>query len=233
MPAVFMHLHAYGDTTFETRKWHLNVSGIQSETPAGYSHVSPDSSQKNFFALKSNMLYDAALIPNLGMEFYVGKNISIYGEWMYAWWDRESRHRYWRIYGGDLGLRWWFGKKAHAKPLTGHHLGIYGGIFTFDFEFGDTGYLGGKPHGTLRDRCLVNAGVEYGYALPVAKRLNIDFSIGLGYLGGHYIKYFPFDNEYFRDKEYKIRFFGPTKAEISLVWLIGHGNTNHRKGGGK
>ncbi|MGI6864290.1 DUF3575 domain-containing protein, partial [Bacteroides sp. KG156] len=31
--------------------------------------------------------------------------------------------------------------------------------------------------------------------------------------------------------------FGPTKAEISLVWLIGYGNTNSRKnskkGGGR
>ena len=233
MSAVFLTVYAYGDTTFEQREWGLHISAGSSEASDSYGYVSPDPLHKNYFALKSNMLYDAALIPNIGMEFYLGKNLSIYGDWMYAWWDRESRHRYWRIYGGDLGLRWWFGNKAHAKPLTGHHLGIYGGIFTFDFEFGDTGYLGGKPHGTLWDQWLVNAGIEYGYSLPVAKRLNIDFSIGLGYIGGNYIKYFPFDNQYFREKEYKMRFFGPTKAEISLVWLIGRGNTNNRKGGDK
>ncbi|MDE6548579.1 MAG: DUF3575 domain-containing protein [Muribaculaceae bacterium] len=187
---------------------------------------------KNFYmAVKTNMLYDAALVPNIGAEFYLGKNISLYGEWMYAWWDNNNRHRYWRVYGGDLGLRWWFGKKAHAKPLTGHHLGIYGGILTFDFETGDTGYLGGKPGGTLWDRWLLNTGVEYGYSLPVGKHINIDFSIGLGYMGGNYIKYYPFDNDYYFDKEYKMHYFGPTKAEISLVWLIGRGNTNVRKGG--
>ncbi|MDE7346595.1 MAG: DUF3575 domain-containing protein [Muribaculaceae bacterium] len=189
---------------------------------------------KSFYMdVRTNMLYDAALVPNLGAEFYIGKNLSVYGEWMYAWWDNETSHRSWRIYGGDLGLRWWFGRKAHAKPLTGHHLGVYYGILTFDFATGDNGYLGGKPNGTLWDRWLINTGLEYGYSLPVGKRLNIDFSIGLGYMGGNYIKYFPFDNDYYRDKEYKMHFFGPTKAEISLVWLIGRGNDNSRKGGGR
>ena len=184
-----------------------------------------------YMAVKTNMLYDAALIPNIGAEFYIGKDFSVYGEWMYAWWDNDSRHRYWRAYGGDLGARWWFGRKAHAKPLSGHHVGIYCGLLTFDIEFGNHGYMGGKPGGTLWDRCLINSGIEYGYSLPVANRLNIDFSIGLGYLGGNYIKYFPFDNDYYREKEIKMRYFGPTKAEISLVWLLGRGNTNKRKGG--
>lgn len=186
-----------------------------------------------YMAVKTNMLYDAALIPNLGAEFYLGKNVSLYGEWMYAWWDNNSKHRYWRLYGGDLGLRWWFGKKAHSKPLTGHHLGIYGGIVTFDFETGDTGYMGGKPGGTLWDRWLLYTGVEYGYSIPVGKRLNIDLSIGIGCITGNYIKYFPFDNDYYFDKEYHMLNFGPTKAEISLVWLIGRGNTNAKKGGDK
>ncbi|MDE6289980.1 MAG: DUF3575 domain-containing protein, partial [Muribaculaceae bacterium] len=191
-----------------------------------------DIEPKHFhMSIKTNMLYDAVLVPNLGAEFYLGKDISIYGEWMYAWWDKDRSHLYWRVYGGDLGLRWWFGKKAHAKPLTGHHLGVFGGILTFDFEIGDTGYLGGKPRGTIWDRWILNTGIEYGYSMPIGKRLNIDFSIGLGYMGGKYIKYYPFDNDYYFDKEFHMHYFGPTKAEISLVWLIGRGNANSRKGG--
>ena len=91
--------------------------------------------------------------------------------------------------------------------------------------------MGGKPGGTLWDRCLVNSGIEYGYSLPIGKHLNIDFSIGVGYLTGKYIKYFPFDNDYYSKSEYNMRFLGPTKAEISLVWLIDKGNINNRKGG--
>ena len=182
-------------------------------------------------ALKTNMLFDAALVPNLGAEFYLGGNLSLCGEWMYAWWDNNHRHRFWRTYGGDLGLRWWFGRKAHANPLSGHHLGIYGGILTFDVEIGDKGYLGGKPGGTLWDRWLTVTGIEYGYSLPVGKRINIDFSIGFGYMGGNYIKYYPFDNDYYFDKEYRMRHFGPTKAEISLVWILGRINRSVEKGG--
>ena len=196
-----------------------------------YIDTDTDAKKTFYMDIRTNMLYDIAAVPNIGAEFYVGKNISVYGNWMYGWWDNDARHRYWRIYGGELGARLWLGRKAHAKPLSGHHIGVYGGLLTFDFEWGDTGYMGGLPGGTLWDRSLVNAGIEYGYSLPVSNRLNIDFSIGLGYLGGYYIKYFPFDNEYYRQKEYKLRFFGPTKLEVSLVWLIGRGNHNNRKGG--
>ena len=195
------------------------------------THDRTETKRSFYMDLRTNMLYDIAAVPNIGAEFYVGKNISVYGNWQYGWWSNDARHRYWRIYGGELGARWWFGSKADAKPLTGHHIGIYGGLLTFDFEWGDTGYMGGSPGGTLWDRSIVNAGIEYGYSLPVSRRLNIDFSIGLGYLGGNYIKYFPFDNDYYRQKEYKMRFFGPTKLEVSLVWLIGRDNYNKRKGG--
>ena len=65
----------------------------------------------------------------------------------------------------------------------------------------------------------------------MARRLNIDFGIGIGYLGGEYKEYKPIDNHYVWQATKKRHWFGPTKAEISLVWLIGRGNTNKGKGG--
>ncbi len=184
-----------------------------------------------YMDLRTNMLFDALLLPNIGAEFYVGKNLSIIGNWMYGWWDKDRLHRYWRAYGSDLGLRWWFGKKAHEKPLTGHHIGIYGGVVTYDFEFGGRGYMGGRPSHNLWDRCNYLAGIEYGYSLPVARRLNIDFTIGIGYLGGKLLEYVPKDNHYVWQKTEHLSWIGPTKAEISLVWLIGCDNYNVKKGG--
>lgn len=181
-----------------------------------------------YMGIKTNMLFDALAVPNIGAEFYLGKNMSIVGNWMYGWWKTDRRHRYWRIYGGDLALRYWFGKAAHEKPLTGHHVGVYGGIVTYDFEWGGTGYMGGIPRGTLWDRCNHYFGLEYGYSHPIGRRLNIDFTIGLGYLGGEYQVYDPVDKCYVYRETRRRHYWGPTKAEISLVWLIGRGNYNKK-----
>lgn len=158
--------------------------------------VSPETSKPFYMALKTNMLYDVLAVPNIGVEFYLGKNWSISGNWMYGWWKKNSSHRYWRIYGGDLAVRYWLGKKANEKPLTGHHIGIYGQAFTYDFEWGGKGYMGGEPGGTLWAKTNYATGVEYGYSLPVANRLNIDFTLGVGYWGGKYYEYIPLDGHY-------------------------------------
>ena len=184
-----------------------------------------------YMGIKTNMLYDALALPSIGVEFYLGKEWSIAGNWTYGWWDKNSAHRYWRAYGGDIAVRRWFGKAAKEKPLTGHHLGIYAGVVTYDFEFGGKGYLGGLPGKTLWDRCNYMAGVEYGYSLPIARRLNIDFTLGIGYLWGKMIEYKPYGNEYVWQNTKRVNRIGPTKAEVSLVWLIGCDNYNRRKGG--
>ncbi|MCM1452452.1 MAG: DUF3575 domain-containing protein [Clostridium sp.] len=185
-----------------------------------------------YMDIRTNMLYDALALPNIGVEFYLGKNFSIGANWMYGWWKTDKHHRYWRAYGGEIFGRWWFGRKAQAKPLQGHHLGLYAQLYTYDFEWGGTGEMGGKPGGTLWDKYLWGVGFEYGYSLPVAKRLNIDFSIGLGYTTGLYHKYKPIDDHYVWQSTHRRKYFGPTKLEVALVWLIGRGNVNE-KGGAK
>ncbi|MDE7160939.1 MAG: DUF3575 domain-containing protein [Muribaculaceae bacterium] len=184
-----------------------------------------------YMSIGTNLLYDAAALPTVRVEFYLGHDWSVGGNWTYGWWDSNRLHRYWRAYGGDLAIRRWFGRQAAEKPLTGHHAGVYAGIVTYDFEWGGTGYMGGLPEKTLWDRCNYMAGIEYGYSLPVARRLNLDFTIGIGCLWGKYIKYDPVDGYYQYRSTHNLRWFGPTKAEVSLVWLIGRGNYNKGKGG--
>lgn len=176
-----------------------------------------------YMAVKTNMLYDLGLVPNVGVEFYLGKNFSVAGNWMYSWWKSDKKAWYWRTYGGDLAFRYWFGKAAKEKPLTGHHVGLYGQIVTYDFEAGGRGYLG--------DRWSYGAGLEYGYSLPIAKRLNIDFDLGVGYLGGEFKEYLPIDGHYVWQATKRRHWFGPTKLEVSLTWLLGRGNINKGKGG--
>ncbi len=187
-----------------------------------------------YMDVRSNLLYDALALPNIGAEFYIGKNFSIGGNWMYAWWSKSSRNRFWRAYGGELFGRWWFGNAAKRKPLTGHHLGFYGQVYIYDFEWEGNGRMGGKPGGNLWEEPMWGLGLEYGYSLPVSRRINIDFSVGIGYTTGYYHKYKPVDKtHYVWLSTGRRRWFGPTKAEISLVWLIGKDNYNRpseRKG---
>ena len=192
----------------------------------------PSTSPNRYFALKTNMLYDALAVPNIGVEFSLGKRWSLAADWMYGWWNNDSRHRYWRVYGGGITLRKWLGAKAQEKPLQGHHIGLNAQVLTYDFEFGGKGYMGGEPGGTLWDRMNYAIGAEYGYSLPVARRLNIDFGITVGYLGGRYYEYIPLDGHYVWQSTKQRHWVGPTKAEISLVWLLGHGNFNSKKKGG-
>lgn len=193
----------------------------------------PDPQKPFYMDLRTNMLYDALLLPSIGVEICLGKDWSVMANWTYGWWSRNRSHRYWRAYGGDLGVRKWFGSAAKQKPLTGHHLGVYGQIFTYDFENGGRGYMGGKPGATLWDKMNYAFGFEYGYSLPIASRLNIDFSIGIGYWGGIYHEYLPIDDCYVWQKTSHRHWLGPTKAEVSLVWLLGRDNRNMKKGGAR
>ena len=191
--------------------------------PEPATEATPAYTRPFYMSISTNALYNLALIPNIGVEFYLGKNWSIDANWHYAWWKSDKRYRYWRTYGGDLALRKWFGKKAAQKPLTGHHAGLYGQMLTYDFEWGGRGYLA--------DRWSYAAGIEYGYSLPIASRLNLDFNIGLGYHWGEYKEYLPIDDHYVWQATKNRKYMGPTKAEISLIWLIGNGNYNSKKGG--
>lgn len=175
-------------------------------------------------ALKTNLLYDAALVPNIGIEFHLGRRWSLGGNWMYAWWKQDKNNYSWRGYGGELDLRKYFGRKSAERALSGHHFGIYFQGATYDIGVGKKANLSKLSYG---------AGIEYGYSLPVTRSLNIDFGIGAGYFGG---KYEVYEHRNSRDEwiaTNRRHWFGPTKLEISLVWIIGRGNYNVKKEGDK
>lgn len=202
--------------------------------PAIPSQVNPAQEpppSASYFALKSNLLYDALLVPNLSLEASIGSGWTLGAGGMLAWWSKDAKHRYWRIYGGDLEIRKYFGTLAKSKPLQGHHLGIYGDFLTYDFEFGAKGY---------QSKATYAAGIKYGYSHPIANRLNLDFALGIGYLHSNYKTYVPRDGCYVYQETKKRKWLGPTQAEISLVWQLGKGNTNskgkgntNKKKGGK
>lgn len=189
--------------------------------------ISSEKKHKSFiFAIKSNLLYDALVIPNIGAEFQLGKNWSLAGTYWYTWFRNNHTHHYWRTYGGELEGRKYLtlhkktdkeseDKNAAYKgkrPFTGWHVGGLAQLFTYDFEFGGRGNLSYISYAV---------GVEGGYSHPVSRRLNLDFALALGYLGGKYKDYVPDRGCYVWIANKQRRWIGPVKAEVSLVWLIG------------
>ena len=189
--------------------------------------VAPDT--QAIFALKTNLLYDALLVPNIGLEAYLGKGFSLSANGHYAWWNTESW--FWRTYGGEVAVRKYFGKAAKKQNLTGHHLGLFGSVILYDFlAFGNKGYMSGHPGENLIDRPTYTAGVEYGYSLPIGRRLNLDFVLGVGYQTGQFNEYKHQNYCYVWQAFKKQRYIGPTKAEITLTWLLGN-RAKKQKGG--
>ncbi len=206
-----------------------HLSAGQSDTGAGNSGMQEidkaGSSRWIKFFIGTNLLYDAALTPNISAGIYLGNRVTVYADWMYAWWSKRDRRRYWRVYGGDIEARVQLGGGRSLSPFAGHHIGIYASIVTYDFQFG-------WDHiGVIGDKYNYAAGISYGYTLPVTRRLNIDFSIGVGYMWGRYMKHTPIDDHDVWISTHNRRWFGPTRAEIGLHWLIGPENTNTWKGG--
>ena len=187
------------------------------------------------YALRTNMLYDAALIPNVGIEVCMGKRWTVGLDWFYTWFSSDNRHRYWQAYGGYLGVRKYFGgqrSKVEGQnsqlsivncQFTGHHLGAYILGMTYDVEWGGKGYQAAKFG--------FGGGIEYGYSKMISRKFALDFSLGVGFQDGEYKEYEPANDgtgHYIWLATKKRHWWGPTKAEISLKWLIGN-----KKGGGR
>lgn len=167
---------------------------------------------KNHTSLSTNMLFDVVLIPNIAAEFSILPKMSLSAGWMYSWWSMKSSDIFWRIYGGDITARYWFGKKSHNRRLTGHHIGIYGQALVYDFD------LGGQAQ--LTDGWNYAAGLEYGHSFAISKNLNIDVYAGVGLLTGKYKDYSNADDHYIWQISVKRSTLFPTKLGASLVWIL-------------
>ncbi|NDW18407.1 DUF3575 domain-containing protein [Dysgonomonas sp. 216] len=186
--------------------------------------ICPPKVKRSFvMAIKNNLIYDAALLPNLAIEIPFGHNynwsVGIEGNW--SWWNTNANSYYYhRIQIAGVELRRWFGNRT-GNPLNGWFVGAYGYGGTYDIRLfteknSDEGQLSNWSY---------SGGLTFGYAMPIAKRFNLEFGLGVGYLGGRYHKYtvgaceeciFPWQSTHQRS------YIGLTKANISLVWLIGN-----------
>lgn len=170
-------------------------------------------SHKGIIGIRTNGLYDAVAVPNLGIDMYVSKAVSVGVNWMYSWWNSDRIHRYWRTYGGDVHADYWFDP---TLLWSGHHVGVYAQMGTYDFEWKGVGYQGPK--------WTWGGGLSYGYSVWLSNHFSLDFNLGLGYAQGKRYEYTPglsSDKKYYLDKTKTMHWVGPTKLEVSLIWKLG------------
>ncbi len=165
-------------------------------------------------AIKTNLLYDAILMPSLEVEYRIDDRWSVAVEGSVAWWKRDSRHKYYQIATILPEGRYWFGTK---KPWHGHYVGVFAGGSWYDLENGARGYKGE----------FFATGVSYGYMFPIGRSLSIEAGLGVGFLHTTYEEYLPIDGHYVYQQTSRTNWFGPVKVKLALVWRL----WNDKKGG--
>lgn len=165
------------------------------------------------FAVHTNVLYDAMLLPTLGVEWRANRDLGIKLDGSLAWWGGETGkvQKMWVL---NPEVRWYL---LRDKRFYAGAAGNYGQYNIYKYAIGsivskDTGYQGS----------MWNAGVTVGYQLYLSRCFSVDFNLGLGYMRFDYDTFGITDGvRVYKERERSKNFWGPTQAGISLVWTIG------------
>ena len=172
--------------------------------------------------LRTNLVHDLALCPNIGIEIQTDLGLAWQLDYSGAWWNKRSNNKYYSCYAFETELRYYFKSRREAMPYRHHHIGVYGQMLTYDFEFKKTGCQSARLDKTF------GVGASYGYLLPISKNWAFDFTLGVGYFQSLYDKYIPTVNGYHRTGTHKLKFGGPTKLEVTAVWYINTKNSKYK-----
>ncbi len=184
-------------------------------------YISPigDDSQL-LFALKSNLVLDLVSVVNLAVEIPIGERWSVVGEVVHPWWRSWPADFTMQIESYHAEVKYWLGDRSTKEQLQGWSVGAYGGWGRYDIQpFSKKGVQGS----------FFDAGAHIGFAHPIAKSLNLEYTIGFGYVSTSYNDYEMVNNsvEYGDIKvipypwiNNTLKSILPTRCGVSLVWVI-------------
>lgn len=160
--------------------------------------------------LKNNLLYDIALVANIGVEFGLNRHLSLDIPLTFSPYNITYKFRL-RSLTIQPALRYWFG-----ETMSGLFASLYG-----NFGYYDIG-LGGKTRwqNTWR-KPLYGGGAGFGYAKRFGKgnKWGIEAEIGFGYahLPLDYFYNIPNGAQYHSNTK---NYWGPTKANVGISYII-------------
>lgn len=128
-------------------------------------------------AVRSNLLMDAAMTPNLGFEMVVGEKttLSVNAFGNYRPWGKDMK-----MVALQPEYRYFFS----GRPMHKHFVGIGGIVAGYDMTYKSKVY----------DGHAFGAGLTFGYVWGLGKRLNLDFHAGFGLVAYKHKEYFEQDN---------------------------------------
>lgn len=167
---------------------------------------------------KTNLLSDAALSPNIGIEIGLAPKWTLDLSGQLNLWSVKG-HK-WRHWLAQPEARYWF-----CRRFQGHFLGFHaiGGEYNFGKLNIPVRFLGSDFHNLKEKRYEgwgAGAGIAYGYAWAINPRWNVEAEIGVGWIYTRYSSYpcAVCGNRLEHNRPHN--YFGPTKAAINLVYFI-------------
>ena len=174
-------------------------------------------SQAQQVALKTNLLYDAAATPNLGLEMGVGKKHSVqvfYGlhPWIFGHGEDQKYLKHWVV---NPEWRHWFCHRFNGSFVGIHAFGGQFNAAKIKMPFGWWKELEDNRF----EGWFVGGGISYGYQWVMSKHWNIEAALGVGAAYIKYDKYGCGTCGRKLDDGDKI-YVGPTKLALSLMYLF-------------
>lgn len=169
--------------------------------------------------VKTNLIYDATLSPNLGVEVGIGRRwtLDISGNLNLWNWKDNMKWKHWMV---QPEVRYWT-----CQRFAGHFFGFHALAGQFNFgRIPNNIRLFGTDFSVLTDHryqgWAFGAGLCYGYAIPIGKHWNFELEAGLGAV---YSIADGFECDVCnRSVQTGVRTLRPalTKAAISIVYLF-------------
>lgn len=140
---------------------------------------------RNCFRIKTNILYDAITVANLGFEFGFAEHFGISILGTFSPWDIRPNFKI-RTLLFQPEVRYYL-KKGYER----HYFGIDGHFGWYNVAMPNSATRYQDRNGNTP---LWGAGLVYGYVLPITKHIGFDFSIGGGYAYLDYDCFFNIEN---------------------------------------
>ena len=175
--------------------------------------------------VKTNALYWATATPNVGFEFALADRWTFEIAGGYNPWtlnpEKNVKAKHFLV---TPEIRYWF-----CESFNGHFIGINGNYTQFNvggilipeafIKVDSSGiFLDGLQH-SRSEGWAAGAGLTYGYAWPISRRWNMEFTLGLGFWYSQYDRFESRTCGLFHETNIN-KVFGPTDLGLSFINLI-------------